>query len=157
MTFIFVFFSKPIIAVIFDASKNSPILTVYFERNKIYIKKWPILRHFYTFSLHADINFIFLKFCYISVFICYISVDVPQIMLSGKNVISEKGKFPQSQKWKETSFCEQINFGVSFIIPELNICPYYSKNKFRFSEIQKVIQKVLRLLKSLWEWSLTLL
>ena len=78
MNFIFVFLSNLIIAVIFDASKNSLLtLTVYCDQNKRLMKKWPILRQFYTFSLHADINFIYWK-C------CSLSVNVPKVLSSGK-------------------------------------------------------------------------
>ena len=41
-----------------------------------------------------------------------------------KNVISEKRKISTHfQKWKENYFSENINFGMSFIIPELNVGP----------------------------------
>ena len=38
---------------------SSLTLNVYFEQNKRLMKNLPILRQLYTFSLHADINFIF--------------------------------------------------------------------------------------------------
>ena len=40
-----------------------------------------------------------------------------------KNVISKNDKFPHFQKWKEIAFCEKMNFGMSFIIPDINDCP----------------------------------
>ena len=124
MSFIFVFLSNLIIAVIFDASKNSLLtLTVYSDQNKRLMKKWPILRQFYTFSLHDDINFIFWK--------CWsFSVDVLPILSSGKKTwFQKRAKFPHFQKWKENYFCEKINFRMSFTIPELNNCPWYSKKR----------------------------
>ena len=61
---------------------------------------------------------------------------VPQVLLYGKIVISEKGQFPHFQKWKEIYFCEKINFGISFIIPELNVGNYIKKNSFIFQTME---------------------